>query len=223
MKFMTEETIQIITLVSTIVAGIFMYFEKKNKKYDDFLERYFIKVLNPYIIKFGDNSEIDTVKFVKKRLRKSIRKDKFYIPRYVSYLVEENDKERLHKVLITDYIENYPNNKNKRWKLANNFAECMGIIGMFMSYLLLSLSLLIVVIFLLELIFEFFSNKSINVISDCIGAILLFTIMFVVSVYTIISINKSETDHYSLKKKQIENHIKAKVKYYDKNSLQYYI
>lgn len=222
-KEMTDTTVQMISLIATVIAGIFMYYERKNKKQDNFLERYFVKVLNPYVVQFKDNSRINTVKFIRKKLDKSIKKDKFYIPCYIEYLVKANDKEKLHKVLITDYIENYPNKKNKKWKIVNNFAECLGIIGMFMSYLFLSLSLLMICISLLELIVELLSTMSINVISECIGTIFFFVILFLVGIFIFIPANKSETDQYSLKKKEIERHIKSKIKYYDKNSLEYYI
>lgn len=221
---MTTETIQAVSLISTVLASIFMYFEKKNKRYDDFSEEYISKVLNPYITEWKHNKELNTVKFISKRLKKSNKTNEFYIPKYIYYLVEEeNDKEKLHKVLITDYLQHYPNNENKKWKLVNSISECLESIVEFLFCLTFSLLLLTASVCFASLLLEIFTRRPVNEIVENIVTIIITFILNMMIIIIVKAIKKSETDYYSLEEEKIKRYINEKVNYYDKNFMKFFI
>ena len=219
----TETTIQVCSLLTTILAGIFLYFERRNKKYDGFLEEYFDEVLNSYVTKWKQNPEINTVKFIRKKIRQSIANNKFFIPPYISYLVKMNDGEKIQKVLITDYIQNYPNSNNEKWKVTNNIYECINMIMLFLSFITLSASMIMIVPSVFVFAFEVLFYQSIKKVKNYAIVIMLGMIILFASIWIIKNIKKSETDYYSLEEEKIKKYIVQKVNYYDKKSSNFFI
>lgn len=148
---MTNETIETLLTLVAVLGSTFAYLEKRNKKYDNFEEKYFMKVLNPYVVSWKKNKELDTIKFIDKYLKKSNKSNEIYIPKYIFYLVEkEKDKEKLHKVLITDYIQNYPNLNNEKGKITNSIFSYFNFIAELAMCLVISLLFMVVSIFLVN-------------------------------------------------------------------------
>lgn len=224
---MTNETIETLLTLVAVLGSTFAYLEKRNKKYDNFEEKYFMKVLNPYVVSWKKNKELDTIKFIDKYLKKSNKSNEIYIPKYIFYLVEkEKDKEKLHKVLITDYIQNYPNLNNEKGKITNSIFSYFNFIAELAMCLVISLLFMVVSIFFGQLVSGIISNSSMDLIAKyfliLIGAIIFIGILAVLLIKT----KKSELDYYSIKQEKIKKYIEEKVKYYDDqntNDFKYYI
>ncbi|MDE7425059.1 MAG: hypothetical protein K2N51_15465, partial [Lachnospiraceae bacterium] len=186
------------------------------------LEQYFIEMLNPYVKKWKNKRDLDTVKIINKQLKENSKENKLYIPKYIPYLAEEKDKEKLHKVLIVDYIQNYPNSENENWKLTDNISKCFEIIGLFLMSFLLALSVIMVFISVSLLLLEIFTSSSGGSLKECVINLIKSLFIFVVVVIMIRTIKISEIDDFSLEEQKIKKNIEKKVKYYDKKSSKYY-
>jgi hypothetical protein len=98
------KTISLAGLVSFILA----FFDKEHKKYNENKEKYFQEFLLYFYQEFRSNNNVDHETFIKKYHSF----DKIYIPRYVNLLIENKEYEKLTKVLLTDYVNLFPNKLN---------------------------------------------------------------------------------------------------------------
>lgn len=110
---------ELLAALSGIAAFIITYFDKGEKKYELMKDMYFEKVLKEYHIRYVEDNKINSVRFIKKNYKKSDS----YIPRYIFYLVDNNEKEKLKQVLLEDYFNYYPNFENS---LSNTFNKLAG-------------------------------------------------------------------------------------------------
>lgn len=219
---MTEHMLQVISFVATILAGIFTYLEKRNIKYDNFLNIYFKEVLNPYIVKLKKNKDLDTIKFMKKKLKES--ENNIYIPHYISYLIEnDGDQEKLQKVLATDYIQNYPNNKNRKGRLIDSVNDCLNIIVEFLMILVFCVAIIFISISVGGIMLEVFVGESTNTMVEYIIITIISVILILISIIMIKQMNKSEKDYYTLEEEKIKKCVKEKIEYYDNNYSKYFL
>lgn len=197
--------ISIVTIINT-----FSKLEKNTK----LVECYFKKVLRVYVKEYKKNGGIDPVTFIKDRF--DIRD--YFIPSYIFYLVDKSDREKLHKVLMTDYRIKFPSKKN----LIGD--------GMF-NIILIFLMILINVIFLesigdfLRGVFTSFSSFfeldfliNANSDKDKIFSIFYYVLIGSIELTYVVIANKFIVDDYILTIKQIEKKINKKVKVFDNKS-----
>lgn len=94
--------------IAGIVSFILAFFNKEHKKYNENKERYFQEFLLPFYAEIKTNNNVEYESLIKKYHSF----DKTYIPQYVNLLIENNEYEKLAKVLLTDYINLFPNKLN---------------------------------------------------------------------------------------------------------------
>ncbi|GAA0085286.1 hypothetical protein UT300007_17250 [Clostridium sp. CTA-7] len=215
-----------IATISAIVAFFISYFNNEQKKYYKLSDEYFEKVLVEYINKYNENKTINTVKYIKRNYQK---KD-YFIPSYVFYLVENDEKELLHKILVVDYSNKFPNDSNIVKKTIDSVYKHMTLVIIF-TYILCTLASLIFGIMylkiLLETIYAYYNegyhmlNKN-NIISS-IFMIILSMGLSVVSIKMSKFMINSIQDEYTMEKKKIEKIIERKNDIYIKKASKFYI
>ncbi|HDK7140060.1 TPA: hypothetical protein PTV74_003940 [Clostridium botulinum] len=114
-----EDYIKIFGVISTIVTVIVTFFNKEQKKYEELSQNYFKEVLVPYFNEYRKNNNLNSIKFIKRKCNNK----QYYIPHYILYLIDNDNKQLLHKVLIVDYWKIYPNNLNNILKAINSLSE----------------------------------------------------------------------------------------------------
>ncbi|HFL3512491.1 TPA: hypothetical protein ACG3PC_003823 [Clostridioides difficile] len=218
-------------VVSTIFIALIVYFKAEQKKRELYLDKYFEKLLTPYILEYKKNNTINSVKFIRKRYT---IKD-YYIPSYIFYLVENNKNEDLKKVLSVDYINNYPNHKNDINKALDKITQVVDFI-LVLTYTALKIfafcMILILCFCILIFLIDFLkSTLSHNIIlkKDKLIIIESFIWLIIMYLYYIFckfareNIADNEYNTYTRKRKCIEKNIIRKKKIYKKVSKKYYI
>ncbi|HBF1194926.1 hypothetical protein [Clostridioides difficile] len=218
-------------VVSTIFIALIVYFKAEQKKRELYLDKYFEKLLTPYILEYKKNNTINSVKFIRKRYT---IKD-YYIPSYIFYLVENNKNEDLKKVLSVDYINNYPNHKNDINKALDKITQVVDFI-LVLTYTALKIfafcMILILCFCILIFLIDFLkSTLSHNIIlkKDKLIIIESFIWLIIMYLYYIFckfareNIVDNEYNTYTRKRKCIEKNIIRKKKIYKKVSKKYYI
>lgn len=197
----------IVSIITTL--NTFSNLEKNNK----LIENYFKKVLKVYVKEHRENEELDPVAFIKERFNFN----HYFIPSYIFYLVDKSDKEKLHKVLMTDYRVNFPSKTNLIGRgVVNVLLLVLIIIINVIAFLGVASVLSAVFISFLSLFkFKAFANSS----KDIIVSILCLILMAIVCIAYTFVVNKLTIDDYTLKTKQIKKKIKRKVKHFDRKSI----
>lgn len=223
--------ISILTLIGSILTFIITYFNKGQKEYENLLKEYFDKIVIVYINKHRKQNNINPVKFIKRNLKNH----EYFIPSYILYLVKNNNRDELHKVIIEDYKEKFPNNKNSFISTLDNISNIISLLSM-LIYFIISIPIIFSIIFgvisLIEDIYSYLSGVKGEIIihniaiNDIIYSLLLVIsglIMLIILKFSMRLIISTTKDDYTLSKKKIEKIIKKKVKLYDNNNEKYYI
>lgn len=210
-----EVFISVITSIVTFITLIYNLGIKKSIKREAI---YYKKVLQPFILKLSQNSEVNAIKIVKKLAER----DNDNIPKYITFLIDNGESDILKKVLICDYIELYPNDSNDLTKIINSAAKLMYYLLIFLSLFLIVVGTIIVTDGLVDLcslrdgISLKIMYKNVELLTwqwhlvrsicgvICWGASIL-----------ILKYNRlTNTDRYALSKNKIKNMINKKVKKY---------
>ncbi|WP_074116037.1 hypothetical protein [Clostridioides difficile] len=218
-------------VVSTIFIALIVYFKAEQKKRELYLDKYFEKLLTPYILEYKKNNTINSVKFIKKR---HTIKD-YYIPSYIFYLVENNKNEDLKKILSVDYIHNYPNNKNGINRALDKIAQVVNF-ALVLLYTALRIFIFCIILglcfgILVFLIYFFKTALSHNTIFEkdkllTRNSFIWLMIMYLLYVFCGLMreyMTDGWYDTYTRKRRCIEKNIIRKKKTYEKVSKKYYI
>lgn len=207
--------------IGAIGAFIFLYFDKEYKEYKEVKKLYFKKVLVNYIGLYKKNKDINPIRFV----RKNYTYKDYYIPPYIGYLMDNNEKMKLHKVLIEDYKTNF---LSERSSVINTFLKLCRITDFI--YLIAYLSIIFIC-----LIFTF-SGMALIILSIFNGFKNLS--FFITIIYLILGIGGGlalikfhyffkdrivEDDEYSTNEEWIKKYIDKKVENYNHNSKKDYL
>ena len=212
-----------LAILGSVFTFIYAFFDKEHKKSLDLKEEYFKNILVIYINTYKKNKNINPIKFLKSKYKE----DTYFIPPYVLYLIDEKNKETLHKVLIEDYKENFPSSKNSMWKTFNRLDKIFDLISIFILGILFALISLLIIDFIFLLILGMFKSTDLkNFISNdglkyilCIGLGII-----VLVILTLLNRNSLKNDDYSSNKKIINKLINKKKKNYNKSkNLNYFI
>lgn len=213
--------------ISAIIGGILTlittYFSKENNKYAKLKDEYFKELLIPYVSNYQMNRYINPVKYIKKRYSYS----NYYIPTYIFYLIEEDEKDKLHKVLIEDYKELFPSKLNSYSHTFIKISNLIEILSVFLYFGVVS--------YIAFLIFNEFNkiliNNKFNVDLFNFILALLILILFISSLIFLLFIeykfvglaNINMDDKYTTKLKYINKQVKYKVKKYDNRKDKEYV
>ncbi|MEG2412583.1 MAG: hypothetical protein RSA29_17100 [Clostridium sp.] len=234
------ESLGIVTVIGAIISFIIAYFDKGEKKYEDLKDQYFEKVLIVFYKNYKKNSDINPVKFMKHKFVEN----EVFIPKYIYYLIENNDKEKLAKVLIVDYCNYYPNFNNSARNTINKLCRKIYIILLFiytvyfvwgMFNIIPSLSMLMESInyyikgslmksnlFILQLISPTLGDIMLPIwVVDLLN--LIFIIILICLPLYIINLYLSKCDEYTLRIKRIKRMVSKKVNVYNRKSKKSYV
>ncbi len=211
----TIDYFKVLTVLGAVFTFIIAYFDKEHKKNLDLKEEYFKNILVPYINRYRKNKNINSIKFLKSKYEESI----YFIPPYIFYLVDENNKVDLHKVLIEDYKENFPSSKNSIWKTFNRLDKIFDLISILILGILFGLISLLIIDFIFLLILEMFKSTDLkNFISNDGLKYIIYIGLGIIVLVILILLNRSslKNEDYSNNKKVINKIINKKKKNYNK-------
>lgn len=207
---------KVLTVLGAVFTFIIAYFDKEHKKSLDLKEEYFKNILVPYINRYRKNKNINSIKFLKSKCKE----DTYFIPPYLLYLIDENNKEDLHKVLIEDYKENFPNSKNSIWKTFGKLDKIFDLISIIILGVLFASIGILIINFILLLIIEVYNYTNLKefILNDGLRYIIYIILsILALVIFTIISRNSLKNDDYSSNKNVIKKFIDKKKNSYDKS------
>lgn len=188
-------------VISVIVTmNTFSKLEKNTKLSDD----YFEKVLRIYAKEYKNNPKIESLNFIKQKFDIS----NYFVPSYVFYLVDKGESEKLHKILINDYIQKLPSKEN------SIFNGIYDIVILFLSVLVFVYCLLTIVFSIIggfsfsSLIFDIVSSKNIDIKNIRLIGSSIF--MCAILIIFICLEKKCILDEYTMKNENIKEIIKRK-------------
>lgn len=213
-----KEIIAVIVAVIGVLTTIYKLGFKNNHSRT---KEYYKSILNPFAVAYKENKNINSVKFIKKRAKR----DNDNIPKYIFYLVDNDKKDELRKVLLYDYFDFYDNDSNMMNKFARIISKGLIYVIVFLSYLFLFAG----AILLVRIVFMFFESlpyiQKIEIEFNgiimkgglsflwLIGMDFLFFIFYLVFMLFARFFN---IDMYTFKEKRIKGMINHKIRVYDK-------
>ena len=213
----TDDWIKIISLVSSIIALLNTY--SKIGENNQLSENYFEKVLNIYIKEYSRNRALNPIKFIKRRFNRG----DYFIPSYIFYLLEKEDQEKLHKVLIIDYREKFPSKKNKIAKGISNIDIFISGVMAFIYYFIMAICVVSVIVTLICLIGNLILSKSMDIEYVKIFEIAVLTIIIGVIIIWQFIVLVIDSDDYSMKIRHIEKKINKKVNKFRDDEENYFL
>ncbi|UEL48092.1 hypothetical protein [Terrisporobacter hibernicus] len=158
----------------------------------------------------------------------------YYIPSYIFYLEDKNEKELLHKVLIVDYRNNFPRKRNSISNAINSIDGILRIALFYIYEFMRALYIIAIPFTIIFLISTIIFNINGGSGSIDIGPItipdIVFYIFMLIIIIIILKVSKCTQgkitnkiyDDYTMKEVEIQQILKKREKEY-KNSKGYYI
>lgn len=209
-----EKYATILSLIISFISTMNRF--SKSEKISKLSEDYFEKVISLYVKEYRDNPSIDPLDFIKRKF--DIRD--YFIPSYIFYLVDKGEKEKLHKILLVDYREKYPNKQNSIFNGLDNIGATFMYILVFVYSTLIILAFISGIFLLPSLITDMVSYHTIS--NNNIRSIAIIILYFIIGIIIMFILQFDIHDDYVMKNKQIEKVIKRKEKEF-KNNNKYYI
>lgn len=216
---MEEILAAISAVISTIVLVYTTFFKKDRKK----RTWYYENILYPFINKYRKDKTIDSINFMKQQNINIEECDN--IPKYIPYLIKNNDGQELTNVLVCDYIENYDNESGTMCQINKAIFKILMYIISFMVYVYVTLFAIELVLILWKIIaaickvevFQYFQKNYIEILIDIILAGVCYIVAFLLDK----TIDWFDRDDYTIKVKQIEKIVKKKSGFTKKNKDKY--
>lgn len=198
------------------------------KKYRDKQERYYRKVLLPFVEVYHKNEEMDIIKYF---LGKYTR-DKEYIPPYLFYICDksknDNDtssNDKMKKVLLMDYQKYYKNCNNIAmqviWKIDTILSIVACMITMSFVFFLVYVVMTQIIGIAVSILKTAGIIEKIIILRNHIIPISVLLILILFASLFFNHLQQKIDDEYSLRKKEIEKIISSKVSSYDKYHEEY--
>lgn len=199
--------------IGTLTAIYKLVFKKDSKR----KKVYYEKVLVPFIVAYKKNSNINSIKFLKS-IADNGNDD---IPKYIFWLLEQNQKEGLKKVLLYDYFDLYKNDSNQMDWLTYYISRILEYVIFMGAYVLAFLGGAFFGLWFYSILIAIWESiESGNVLwSDMLNSlenILYFSVCEGLYILIIFVVKKLNRDMYTYNKKKIEKIIEKKIKRYNK-------
>ncbi len=225
-----EDYIKIFGVISTIVTVIVTLFNKEQKKLEELSQIYFKEILVPYINEYRKNNNLNSIKFIKKRYGNK----EYYIPHYILYLMDNNNKDLLHKVLIVDYWKIYPNNENSVSNTINSLTMIFNFLVIFSYIIMGSIFAFFIIQSIKFICSELWINRGVSITitigNSSIPGVLEYIILLISGLLALVYSKfaysftlKYTKDEYTININKIDKILKKKEKKFDKSSKEYYI
>lgn len=206
-------------VISTIVLVYTTFFKRDRKK----RTWYYENILYPFINKYRKDKTMDSINFMKQQNINIEECDN--IPKYIPYLIKNNDGQELTNILICDYIENYDNESGTMCQINKAILKILMYIIFFMVYAYITFFAIEIVLILWKIIaaickgevFQYFQKNYIEILTEIIVAGVCFIIAFLLDK----TIDWFDRDDYTIKEKQIKRIIKKKSKIAKNNKDKY--
>lgn len=217
-----ERILAIITSVIGSITAIYKIGFKTNHKRT---EEYYQKILIPFVTKYKKDNNINTIRFLDKKLK--VKNEN--VPKYIFYLMDEQRETDLKKVLIYDYLDIYHNDNATMNQILRSINKALSYVMFFLSFIFLYFGIMSIMIVFYSIITDaFYDIKGINSIQLSnsewnIWQIIIGAIFIVCSFLLIIFVKFWNEDMYTVKKDKIEKIISKKVRIYDKRKDNYVV
>lgn len=234
---MWENVSSFIAIIGSLIAICTTIYKKIFKNGFKREQEYYKKVLQPYV----EQDKSRNANALQKIIIQIKRTDE-YIPKYIWYLIDESQNridnetnnetnnatdnatsnDDLHKVLIYDYLDIYPNDDNMMGRLAGIVTKILTFIIIFLAFTFLVFGSLHLATVINNLFLVGSGKINLSAINITNGHELLLTLVcFILYIVTICIAMFINQDRYTAKKKKIKKMVKRKVNAYDKRIKNY--
>ena len=230
---MWENISSFIAIIGSLIAICTTIYKKIFKNGFKREQEYYKNVLQPYV----EQDKSRNANALQEIIIQIKRTDE-YIPKYIWYLIDEfqnrtnnvtnnatnniTSNEDLHKVLIYDYLDIYPNDDNMMGRLAGIFTKILTFIIIFLAFTFLVSGSLHFATVINNLFLVGLGQIDLSTINITNGHELLLSLvcfgLYIATICIAMFINR---DRYTTKKKKIKRMISRKVKVYDKRIKNY--
>lgn len=213
-----ESIIAIITAAISLLITIYKMVFKHNVGRS---KAYYQDILIPFIDAYTKNNNIKPTRFLKNIAKRTNDN----IPKYIFYLIDNKQDEKLKKVLIYDYFDIYHNDDNTMRKITKGIQKVLSYILFCFSFLALFFSsycIALAIYTLFSNIYYIFSNniEFKNVLSQQLKQfyfqVTMSFLFFGISLLCVKVSSIFSDDTYTLKEVKIKHLINKRVQTYDK-------
>lgn len=215
------DIVGICTAILTTITILIGFFNKEQKKYENCKQRYFEELLLVFMQEYKKDKNIDSINFINARFMYA----DYFVPMYIFYLVDCKEEKVLKKILLVDYIQNFPTARNVIFNALDGIFHRITFIFILVYIVaLISVSYMLtfcIIKLLWILVTNLFSFNVILIQGTLLGllkgsflSILFFLTMY--CIYTGLRDSINSNDEYTLNIKNIQKIIKRKEKIYDK-------
>ncbi|GEM_PF-1957367 len=194
----------LILMILPVIGYLAASFNGEYDKYINAKERYFKEFLSNFYNNFRKGE--DTNSFLILNYNYSL----YFVPPYISYLLEQGRNEEIRKILLVDYYDLMPSYKNI---ILNTISKALNSGDFFTVLMLFIVTVFIAMLTILLFGLIGFTNQQLNVLNSAILIISIIISTFIIkkSIKSII-----ENNIYSNSEVQINKIIKNKIKCYKK-------
>lgn len=214
-KMIKEILVAISAVISTATLVYTTFFKKKREK----KIWYYEKILYPFINEYRKDEAIDSIKFMKQQIMNIEECDN--IPKYILYLIKNNNGQELTNVLICDYIENYDNESGTMSRISKGILKISMYIVFFTIYAYIILFAIELVLILWNLIDALCKGNVCQYFQNNYSDISLAFVCIIVAFLLDKGVDWFDKDDYTIKVKQIEKIIKKKSEFTKQNKDKY--
>jgi len=215
-----KDYLPLITVLASVIFAIITSFNKQQETGELLQDEYFKTILLAYYEVRKVRPDINAIEYINK-----FKFKKYCIPSYIYYVADQDDEEKLRKLLLVDYWDNYPTIINNTNKVMDKFFKIV--------YFLFNILLMLMIVALLYLITtvitaiftnlsEILNNGYIKIYIGILIISLAFFIVILVFKNNIISFGK-DIDQYSMDIKTIKKIVVKKEKIYKQRKNKYYL
>jgi len=210
-------------IISLVIGFIFYYYKLEEKKVQKWEDDYFTQLLVPFYRQNRNRSIFDVKDSdIKDFMAPEMISDKEYVPSYIFQLIKQQRYDDVHKVLIVDYINNYPSLKQiisstgKRLKNVAILFIQFFLIFAFACSLVLSI---FIMIYSLSSIINGIRLGDIASVLRMLSVLIFLVLLMALLLFALKKNDKKDyTDCYSLDEEVVESLIESRLKAYGKIS-----
>lgn len=201
---MIENTV--LAILTAVITFIGTNYLKEHSKYEDYINEYYIRVLEVFYGRYKNEQALNIQVFYKGIVNNNYH----IIPTYVHLLAQEERWEDIKKIFVIDYIDKRP---KLRTVTSNNMQKIVDILGyiFFIGYLAIGS---IMSINILRDMMKYFLKFNMTQIIVGLGSFFIVFMVYLISLKYMIYITMQE-EYYIYNRKKMQKIIQHKLKSYD--------
>ncbi len=207
------EIIKAIVATITAVLGTYeLIYKKVVKKELDKKVKYYNEILKPFIKEYRKNTNINSIKYIKKHKEK-LEVDE--IPAYILYVLHKKEKQKMKNILLYDYIEIYDNERGKMRRITKGINRLL----IYIIFFILFASLILFSMLIATILLDIFNGNFNGIIIEAVIAFACIWVAFLLDKL----IDVINEDDYTLNIKKMKKLIKKKNDFMNKRAKEYYL